>query len=385
MQPGTDWPEIGLDALDPPRRAARRRWLPRRRPALGVHSTAAPTLIFVLLGAALGPYGLNVLTGAIFPHLDLVVSVALAIIGVFVGLGMATLPNGSARAALVGGAAALGITIATVTAGVFLLTTGWGLRLAIDAGAFAFVIGICSSVSAAVSVSANASAEMRRAAHLADVDDVPLVLLGTVVIAVIAIDGAAAVALRLMLTAGAGAAIGVAGWLLFDRASGPGERGVFVTGAVLLLAGIGSYLSTSPLLSGWVAALVWVRAPGAADRITAADLRVLQHPLVALLLIYAGALVEWTPLVLWVAGAVVVLRLTGKLLASVAVAGVARVSPTLLATVLLPPGVIGIALALNARQLFGEGGAGIVPAVTIAAVVSELLAMFLAWDHEGAA
>jgi hypothetical protein len=144
------------------------------------------------------------------------------------------------------------------------------------------------------------------------------------------------------------------------------------------------YLGTSPLLSGCIAAVVWVRAPGAADRITAADLGALQHPMVSLLLIFAGALIEWNAVVLWVAGSVVILRLLGKLLASVAVAPMARVSPALLATVLLPPGVMGIALALNARQVVGSDIGGIVAVVTIAAGTSELVAAFLPLSSEEA-
>ena len=75
--------------------------------------------------------------------------------------------------------------------------------------------------------------------------------------------------------------------------------------------------SDSP--TGTVAALVWVWAPGGADRLISDDLRKLQHPLVALLLIIAGAAVQLTELLLWVAAPLVLLRLTGKVLASAAV------------------------------------------------------------------
>jgi hypothetical protein len=215
-------------------------------------------------------------------------------------------------------------------------------------------------------------------------DDVPLVILGAVAVAVAGGGGAPFVTLRLALTVAAGAAIGFAGWLLFDRATGAAERGVFVTGAVLLLAGMGAYLGTSPLLTGGIAALVWVRAPGAADRITAADLRVLQHPLVSLLLIIAGALIEWNRVVLWVAAAIVLLRLMGKLVASFAVAPMLQIRPGLAATALLPPGVLGIALALNVRQVLGSETGVLVAVVTAAAATSEILAAFLPREIEDA-
>lgn len=376
MAPETEWPEGGRDALDPPTVApVRWPWLPRRRPALGVRSTAAPTLLFILAGVALGPEGLNLLSRSVLERLDVVISVALAMLGVFAGLGIASIPRAAARDALLGGATASAVTIAIVTAGLGLLLTGWSMRLPMAAFTFAAIIGICSSVSAAVHL--GGSAAIQRVSYLADVDDVPLVLLGTAAIAVLAGGGAGPVALRLLLTIVAGGAVGIAGALLFERAEGPAERGVFVTGAVLLIAGIGAYLGTSPLLSGCTAALVWVRAPGAADRITAADLHVLQHPLVSLLLIIAGAFIEWTPVVLWVAAALVLLRLMAKLLASLAVARLLRLPAGLLATALLPPGVMGIALALNVTQVLGSDTAGTVAIVTVAAGASELLAVFL--------
>lgn len=381
MSDRTDWPEIGRDVLDPaqpPRRTWA--WLPRRRPALGVRPTAAPTILFILCGVGLGPLGLNLLTPAVIDRVDVLISVALAVLGVFVGLGMMTIPRGSGRDALVGGAVVSTMTIGMVTAGLLILVTGWGISVPLGALAFAALIGICSSASAALHMEATAG--LGRAARLADADDVPLVMLGAVAIAVLAGGSAASVALRLALTVGAGAAIGVAGSLLFDRAEGAAERGVFVTGAVLLLAGAGAYLGTSPLLSGCVAAIVWVRAPGVADRITAADLAALQHPLVSLVLIFAGALIELDAVVLSVAAAVLLLRLAAKLVASLAVARMFRLSPALLASTLLPPGVVGVALALNAQQVLGGRVVAMVAIVSIATGASELVAAFLPREAE---
>jgi hypothetical protein len=381
MSQRTDWPEIGRDLLDPahPTRG-RWPWLPRRRPALGVRSTAAPTLLFILCGMGLGPEGLNLLTPTVLERLDLLVSVALAVLGVFVGLGMMTIPRESAPHALIGGAVVSMMTIATVTAGLLLLILSWGVTVPLGVLAFAAMIGICSSASAAVHL--DATVGLGRAAHLADADDVPLVMLGAIGIAVLAGGSADSVALRLALTAAAGAAIGVAGSLLFGRAEGAAERGVFVTGAVLLIAGTGAYLGTSPLLSGCVAAIVWVRTPGVADRITAADLAALQHPLVSILLIFAGALIELEAVALSMAAGVLLLRLAGKLVASLAVGRMLRISPALLATTLLPPGVVGIALALNAHQVLGGHTASLVAIVTLAAGASELVAAFLPREAE---
>jgi hypothetical protein len=195
-------------------------------------------------------------------------------------------------------------------------------------------------------------------------------------VATIAALGGGPAVLRLLATIAAGGAVGLAGWLLFERAT-PSERGLFVTGTILLLAGSGAYLGTSPLVSGCVAAVVWVRAPGTADRLTARDLQTLQHPLVALLLVIAGALIEWTAVVVWLTACVVVLRLAAKLLTSLAVGHRTAIPPALLATVLLQPGVMGIALSLNAGMLLGADYQWVVSTVAASTVISELLAAWL--------
>jgi hypothetical protein len=140
---------------------------------------------------------------------------------------------------------------------------------------------------------------------------------------------------------------------------------------------VAAFTNTSPLLSGCLAALLWAGAPGHADRIIANDLRKLQHPFVALVLIVAGALVEWSLALLWIAAPLVLLRLVGKLLGAVAVARVTGVPASLLSAVLLPPGVLGIALAVNLWQVMGASGTLLLSSVAVALMVSELLAMLI--------
>jgi hypothetical protein len=304
--------------------------------------------------------------------------VALAVMGVFIGLGLATsAPSAAGKALISSGTIAL-ITVTTVTVGLFVLVPHAHIHTSGNLIASSILIGLCASVSAALPAAIGGSGELRRAAYLADLDDVPLVLFGTAVVAALA---GGSVASRLIATVAGGGAIGLAGLLLFERAN-ESERGLFVTGTVLLLAGIGAYLGTSPLLSGCTAAMVWVRAPGVADRITARDLRVLQHPLMALLLVLAGAMLRWNTMVLWVTAYVVVLRFAAKLLASVVVHRLANVSPALLATVLLQPGVMGIALAVNVGLVGGRDYDWVVSTVTASVVVSEILAAFLPHAHE---
>ncbi|MGE0462285.1 MAG: hypothetical protein AB7Q16_13025 [Vicinamibacterales bacterium] len=380
MSPERQWPEVGRDALDPPEPPARRRWLPRRRLALGVGDTLAPSLVFIAIGVALGPSGSHVLSRAVIERAEPLVSVALAVLGVFVGVGTTTIPRAAAREAYLAGALGSLVTTLVAAGGLWFLLEAWAVPLPIPAAACAAFLGIAASASAVTHAGLSESA--RRVTRMADVDDVPLIVFGSVAVAWLGGNESASAASRLVASVVSGAGIGLAGWLLFERATGTPERGVFVTGTVLLMAGTGMYLGTSPLLTGFVAALVWVRAPGVADRIGVNDLRVLQHPLLALLLIVAGATIEWTLVVVWAAVAIVLLRLVGKILASVAVAPIVRVRPGRLATALLPPGVLGIALALNASHVLGGDSHVLVGIATAAAAASEALAMFLPGELE---
>jgi hypothetical protein len=373
--------EVGSDALDArvpraPLSATLRAVLPARRAALGVGATAAPSLMFILVGAALGPELLNVLSPRVLLHLDAVVSVALAALGIFVGLELGALTrSGGARPLLLAATTEATITIGVVTAAMFVLLSRWGLPLPMEPGLVAGILGISSCASAAVRFDGPVTPDLAFASRVADIEDVPLIALGAVVVAMA--SGSLPVVANLLAAIAAGAAVGLAGVLLFERAAGAAERGVFVAGSVVLLGGVAAFLEASPLLTGATAAVVWVRMRGAADQLVRADLRKLQHPLVALLLIVAGASIQLTTAALWIAAPLVLFRLTGKLLASSATAAIARVPAGVLGTVLAPPGIVGVALALNVQQVAGAGETTLVSSVTTAAVASEILAAAL--------
>ena len=148
----TDWPEVGSDVLDPlyAGRSVRRRWLPRRNPVLGVHGTVAPSVMFILIGVVLGPSGLNVLSSGVIERLDMLVSVALAVLGVFIGLGLTAIPGASVRSVLVAAITVSAVTIAIVAGGLGLLLTTWNMRLPMDALTFVVIVGLCATASAAV-------------------------------------------------------------------------------------------------------------------------------------------------------------------------------------------------------------------------------------------
>lgn len=369
---GREAPELGRDPLDPVTTVSPWAQLfPARRAVLGIAPSAAPSIAFILLGAVLGPGGLSVLSPEALLRLGPVVSIALAALGVFVGLGLgASLRRGMGR--LFAASLAEGTTtIAVVAPALFLLLSVWAIPIAEPAWLFATIAAVCSSASAA---SAVRTGPLGRIARIVDLDDGPLVLWGSLVVA---LASGQPVARGLLLTVAAGLGVGLAGWLLFERARSVAERGVFVAGAVALLGGVAAYAWMSPLLSGVVAALVWVWSPGGADRLIAGDLRKLQHPLIALLLIAAGASIQWSHLLLWVAAPLLLLRLVGKLQASLVAARIVRVNPGLLATVLLPPGVLGVAIAVNVQMVSGSPDTLLLSAVTVATGISEVLAAFL--------
>jgi hypothetical protein len=175
-----------------------------------------------------------------------------------------------------------------------------------------------------------------------------------------------------------GLAVALAGWLLFDRAHGEAERAVFVIGVVALLGGGAAYLGVSPLLSGMVAGLFWKYAPGRADTIIRDDLRRLQHPLVVLLLIFAGASVQFSTLALWLLGPYVLIRLAAKLAGGWLISRMMfELSPGDIGSHLLAPGVIGLAFALAFHHASGTSASvAVLTAVAAGTLLGELLAAF---------
>jgi hypothetical protein len=173
-----------------------------------------------------------------------------------------------------------------------------------------------------------------------------------------------------------GLTVGLIGWLLFERAESGGERAVYVLGALSLAGGAAVYLRVSPLAVGLVAGLFWTIAPGRADRIVQDDLRKVQHPLVVLLLVTAGAL--WAPgaIAVWLLAPYLLFRLAGKVAGAWVSAGFLDVRAADLAAFLMPPGVLAVAFALNFRQMLPPAaGETLVSTVAVGTAAFELFAL----------
>jgi hypothetical protein len=213
---------------------------------------------------------------------------------------------------------------------------------------------------------------------VADLDDPLPLVLGACLLALVAAPGPAGAVGLLAATIAAGLGVGVAGALLFSAAESPAERGVFVLGAVVLLGGSAAYIGQSALFSGMVAGLFWRLAAPRARRVVRDDLRPIQHPLVVMLLLVAGASVVPSRAALWLVAPLVLFRLVGKLLGGWIAARLApgNAHPADLGAYLIPPGVIGIGFALSFYQFVpSPTGAAVVTATALASLVAEVLAL----------
>jgi hypothetical protein len=367
---------LGTDPLDSsmglaPRAAAPRgSWLLRTRLALGLSTTTIPALL-LLAGVAIGPSGLGFFSRNVLSYLDLIVSAALAALGILVGFGLDMRRAGEWRL----------LTAATVEAGLTILLVGAAVLLAArvqPAAALpwtlALILGICASASA--TVPASDLTAHRIVTRVGDLDDVLPIVLGGLALALAHEINSAAAAWLTLQTIAIALAVAAAGWLLVTRSASDGEQLVFAVGTVLLLGGMAEFLSGSALLSGLVAGAFWGWAGGGARERLARDVQHMQHPLVVLLLLIAGARAAYSPAVLTIAIVYLVARLLAKLAGGWLVGRIVGSElPTRFGLYLLSPGVIAAAFALNA-ELVAAGPAGSVLGVVVAAsIASDLLAV----------
>jgi hypothetical protein len=349
-------------------------WFLRTRLALGLSPTAIPALLLVM-GVAIGPSGLGFFSRTVLSHLDLIVSAALAALGVLVGLGLDMRRPREWR--LLGAATAeAGLTIVLVWAGALFALRAEPVE-GIPSWTLALILGISASASATMP-GADASAH-RLLTRVGDLDDVlPIVLGGLALALAHEISGAAAAWLTLQAIAIA-LAVAVAGWLLVTQSPSDSEQRVYTVGTVLLLGGLAEYLSGSALLAGLVAGIFWGTAGGGARERITRDVRHMQHPLVVLLLLMAGARASGQSLALLTLAIVyVAVRVVGKLIGGWLVHRIVGPGlPPALGLRLLSPGVIAVAFALNA-ELVEAGPPGVILGVVVAASIgSDLLAIVL--------
>jgi hypothetical protein len=364
----------GVDPLDSRLPERGPRWWSRFRvrAALGLKPALAPALVFIPIGAMLGPAGLDVLSLTVISHLDPLLSAALVVLGVFIGRGWGR-RRPPARV-LAAASVEAGFTTFVVAGAIWFLLVAWNAPLSGSLALAAVALGIVSSVSSAPEGERGATPSL--AASIADFDDVVPILLGALVLAFAHPLGPDRALLLGAWTVAFSVLIAVAADLLFRNADGA-ERGAFLVGALALLAGGAAYVGGSALLAGFVAGLLWSRLR-ASEFVLSNYLGKLQHPLMVLLLLVIGALVSPTMLAIWIAVPMVLFRLTGKVAAAALASRIGGGGePLPLAAALVAPGILGVAFALQFAQLSAGAGLTVASAAALATVANEALGLLV--------
>jgi hypothetical protein len=352
---------------------------PRPRPwhvrfGLSWSTGAFPVVLILLLGAALGPEGLAVLTPGVLGVIDPVLPVAVAALGILAGLEFtrpavpgrwSLLRTASVESLLTGMLVAIGIWLVLPVSPDYGTSTAWLL---------AVMTGICASMSATLP---DADPDRLRppAIRMRDLDAMLPTVVGAVVLAFLhSLSPLASLGLTLQAAVLA-IFISATAWLLLADSVPSTEQRVFSIAALLLVGGIADYLSLSALAGGLLAGFFWGSVGGVARDCIEREVRYLRHPLVVLMLLAAGAKTTFSGWVLVFATAYLVLRVAGKLLGGWLTRRVPGVTiPRSVGAALLPPGVFGIAFALDATSMMDKAGTSILAATVLGSIGSQLVA-----------
>ena len=373
LDPSLDVPaHEGLGRLLGPDGRRSRGW----RGLLGWSATSAPVALLLTAGIAFGPQGINLLSRGTLPLLEPVVPVALAALGVLVGLGVGDRRTDDRR---VFGAACLAaaVTMLVVSAGFAVVPLAAMSSITRPFWMLILTAGICAATS--LTLPAGSSLEARAAANrVIELSVLLPIVTGGLVLAWLGAGSSAGAAVLLARACGVTLALAAAAWLLLTRASSETEERVFAVSALLLVGGVAAALALSALFGGLVAGVFW-RYAGRHPRDTISrDVLFVQHPLLVLVLLVAGARAELSPASLALGAGYVVLRVVGQLGGGTIATRVAGVNaPRDLGLHLLPPGVFGAALALNAVTIVGADASMLLAAVVAGTIGSELVALLL--------
>jgi len=339
------------------------------RPALTDPHTR--TLILVPLGLVFGPSGMALLSAPALAFLEPLVSVALTVLGTLLGMAAEIRRPGAGR---FGMAAVEGVwTAMLVYGGVAALYAVWGTPVGV-AWALPALLGVCAAASFAPATSPGE----RHAGPVPTIGDFNSMLAVATGALVLGLARQATTRDAALTLGGLGLialAIAGAGGLLVGTSSSDRERHTFIAGTLLLLGGSAAYLGSSALFVGLLAGVLWGQVGGAAGERIARDVQYVQHPLVVLLLVVAGARLVVTSEALVLALVYLCCRTAGKLSAGLWVARRAEARPAPVSgrpSALTAPGVVGMAIAIDVLQSDATGGHG---SLLLAAVVLATLAI----------
>jgi hypothetical protein len=350
---------------------------PRWRGLLDWSATSAPVALLLLAGLAFGPHGVNLLSRALLSALDPVVPIAVAALGVLVGLSVADRQPDDRRvfaAALLGAVTSM-IVVSTGFAVVLLsamsptVAHSWLLIMA---------VGICAASS--LTLSAANPLELRAVtARLVGLGVFAPIVVGGFLMARLRAGSSAGALLVLAEASGVTLALAAAAWLLLTRVASDTEDRVIAISALLLVGGVGEALSLSALFIGLVAGLFWRYAGGRPRDSIGRDVLFVQHPLLVLVLLVAGARADLSVTSLSLGIAYLALRLIGQMAGGIAAGRAARVNPPHdVVPLFISPGVFGVAFALSSAGAVDPEGSLLLAAVVVGTIGSELVTRFLA-------
>ena len=336
-------------------------------------ATSAPVGLLLMAGIAVGPGGINLLSLSRLTLLDPVVPVALAAFGVLVGLSASDRRTDDARtlgAACLAGA----VTVLVVSAGFGVVALAATSSVPRPFWILVMTGGLCAATS--LTLPSDDSLEPRTpATRLIELGVLLPIVAGGLMLAWVRAGSFAGAGVLVAHACGVTLALAAAAWLLLTRApSETGER-VFAVSALLLVGGVAAALSLSALFGGLIAGLLWRYAGRHPRETIRRDVLFVQHPLLVLVLLVAGARADLSSSTLALGVGYVVLRAAGQLAAgSIAsrVAGVYGLRD--LGLHLLPPGVFGVGFALNAVSIVGADASMLLAAVVVGTIGSDLVA-----------
>lgn len=353
-------------------RGEARRW----RGLLEWSATSAPVGLLLLTGIAIGPGGINLLSLSTLTLLDPVVPVALAAFGGLIGLSVTDRRIDDART--------LGAAVLAAASTATVVSAGFGVlalaALASAARPFWILVltgGICAASS--LTLPSDDSLEPRSAAiRVIECGVLLPIVAGGLLLAWLLTGSVGGASVLVVRACGVTLALAAAAWLLLTRASSETEERVFAVSALLLVGGAAAALSVSALFAGLVAGLFWRYAGRHPRETIRRDVLFVQHPLLVLVLLVAGARADLSLESLALGVGYVVLRVTGQLAAGTVAKRVAGVTvPRDLGLSLLPPGVFGVGIALDAVTVVGADASMLLATVVVGTIGSELAAILL--------
>ena len=370
--PSSDDPLLATADSTPPGSVDVRHW----RRLIGWSGTSAPIAVLLASGVALGPHGINLLSVDTLSVVAPAIPVALAALGILVGLsvGIGRTDDGSVFA---GAAIDAVLTLLIVSAGIAGLALAGSPQLThpvliVIAGA-----GICAASSLTLPTG-NPLEPRTTATRLLELGVLVPILLGGLMLAWIRTGSPVGTFVVIVAASALTCTVATAAWLLLTVASSETEKRVLTIAALLLVGGVADALSTSALLVGVVAGLFWRYLGGRPLETIGRDVLFIQHPLLVVVLLAAGANASFPRVSLVLGAAYVALRVLGRLAGGIVAKRTSGAAmPRDLSLHLLPPGVFGAAFALNAVGVVGTDASLLLGTVVLGTIGSELVAFRL--------